>query len=90
MQGLNCVSTRVQQLNREPNQIHATLQLKFLLEVGAIGLDGFDATVEFFGNLASAEAQSDQVQDSELALTKACDRRGVDALWRSSAVDEDE
>lgn len=71
MKGLECCSTRFQPLNGEPSQIPAALQLKFFLEVGAMGLDGLDAAVEFFGNLAGAETQSDQVQDFKLAFAQA-------------------
>lgn len=71
MKGLECCSTRFQQLNGEPNHIPAVLQLKFFLKVGAMGFDGLDTAIEFFGNLAGAETEPDQVQDFKLAFAQA-------------------
>lgn len=79
-------STGFQKLNRVPNQIPAALQLKLFLEVGAMGLDGLDAAVEFFGDLAGTEAKPDQVQDIELTFAQACDRRAADASRRDQPL----
>lgn len=89
MQGLEFCSTRFQELNGEPDQIPTVIELKFFLEVGAMCFDGLDTAVEFFGNLAGAETEPDQVQDFKLAFAQAGKGRRAIAARRRQPLRQD-
>ena len=82
MQLLELRSIGFQQLHGKASQFPTTLQLKLSLEIGAMGLDSLDAAVKLFGNLAGAEAKSNQVQDFELAFAQSCKGGKVNAARR--------
>ena len=50
------------------HQLAPALQGQLLFNVSLVGFDGFDAEVQFLGDLARAAAFADQTEDLELAI----------------------
>ena len=55
-------------LERVADQLGALGEVKLLLDVGAVGLDGPHADEELLGDLAVGVAEGDEAQDLELAI----------------------
>ncbi len=69
-------------INREAHHLPGITEAKLLLDVGTVGLDGFDAKMKLSGDLLRSKAAAEKLQDLEFAIGKPVHRRSTAAFRR--------
>src|SRR5581483_8142998 len=62
-------------LDRAMHQFGGVFEVEFFLDVGPVGLNGLDAEVKLFGDLAGAAALADEAENFEFTVAKALHER---------------